>query len=169
LMPDSRILVTAFVRVYVTEDRDRVVRALANMVRVAQIDSVEKTDVYELLRAVGHGKESLEPLRNTLRRQRTLDAARSYIARGMGPNRLDFHLHKQAAYVGAAVFCSTQSESPLGPISIRVECGDPQAVLDWLATPTVDGVPIDELGKRHIKRKPVGRHDNGSDAVDDLV
>lgn len=150
------------VRVYITEDRDRVVRALENMARFPQIETVEEHDHYSVLQGVSNEKESLEPLRRILRTQRTLEVARSYMLRTLTPTSFSFELHKQAAYAGAAVFCSVPSESPLGPISFRVESDNPQAILDWLATPTVDGVPIDELGKRNIKRKPIRGHDDVS-------
>lgn len=150
------------VRLYVTEDRDRVLRALSNMASFPQIEEVERHQHYSVLQGVSHEKESLEPLRRTLRSQRTLDVARSYMLRTLTASSFTFDLHKQAAYVGVAVFCSTPSESPLGPISFRVEAEEPQAVLDWLATPTVDGVPIDELGKRNLKRKAVRSHNDVS-------
>ncbi|MEM0120071.1 MAG: RNA-binding domain-containing protein [Thermoprotei archaeon] len=159
-MDRGDVIVTVRVRVYVTEDRDRVIRAVANMVRLPQFEVVEKTELYEVLEGVAYGRECLEPIRRAIRHQKTLDAARSYMIHNMREHSFSFELHKQAAYVGVAVFCSNQSESPLGPISIRIEAENPQAVLDWLATPTVDGVPIDELGKRGLKGKPVRRRDD---------
>ena len=168
LMSVGDTVVVGRVRVYITEDREKVVRAVTNMVRLPHLETIERTDLYDLLEGVAYGRESLESLRRIIRNQKTLDVARSYMVRTMGDRSFSFDLHKQAAYVGVAVFCSTHSESPLGPISFRVEAENPQAVLDWLATPTVDGVPIDELAKRNLKRKPVRRHNDRLTADDEF-
>lgn len=162
------IRVVCRVKVYVTEDRDRVLKALENMARFPKIEAVEEHDDHTVLQGVSDSKESLEPLRRILRSQRTLEVARSYMLRTLTHNSFSFDLHKQAAYVGVAVFCSTPTESPLGPISFRIESNNPQAILDWLATPTINGVPIDELGKRDLKRKTI-RGDKNVSIDDELL
>jgi predicted RNA binding protein with dsRBD fold (UPF0201 family) len=163
--PSVQVCVEA--RVYVTEDEQKVREALTKFI---ELDTVEyfKGDDYGSLRGKGSGKQCLMPLRNALRRQRTLDVARSYITRSLTPVGFNFEINKQAAYAGSVVFCSDPSESPLGPISIRVGTSAPQMLLDWLATPTIDGVPIDELRQRNFKRQTVKGRRNTRESFDDM-
>jgi len=159
-MQANDVEITCSVRVYVTEDHEKVVRAVKNMAQFPNFEVLEDNDLYAVLQAISHDRSTLEPLRRILRSQKTLDVARSYMSHTLNSESFSFNLHKQAAYMGFAVFCSAPTESPLGPISFKIKSSNPQALLDWLATPTVDGVPIDELGKRNFKRKPVRRHND---------
>jgi predicted RNA binding protein with dsRBD fold (UPF0201 family) len=53
---------------------------------------------------------------------------------GMSGNQIRFYLNKQAAFVGRVSFCEPVGESPLGPISIRIEAMDPLRVVNFLAS-----------------------------------
>jgi predicted RNA binding protein with dsRBD fold (UPF0201 family) len=48
-------------------------------------------------------------------------------------NQLVFYLNKQAAYAGHVSFSAPDGESPLGPIQVIVETGNPDQLIDWLA------------------------------------
>jgi predicted RNA binding protein with dsRBD fold (UPF0201 family) len=79
-----------------------------------------------------------------LRRERILDAARSYMLKGLQPGMLVFKLNKQAAYVGRVSFADMDSEVPMGPITFIVETRRPMDVVNWLAPETRMGRPIRE-------------------------
>jgi predicted RNA binding protein with dsRBD fold (UPF0201 family) len=41
-------------------------------------------------------------------------------------------LNRQAAFAGVISLCTTQMESPLGPITMEIESEKPDALIDWL-------------------------------------
>jgi len=132
------------VPLYPTEDEGKVREAVENVASLAEWRIVEEADGRFLL-ASSNTLACLSKLREKLRRQRTLDAARYMMRRFSTPSRLVFYLHKQAAYAGYAVFCLPEGESPLGAIQVVVEASDLKKALDWLAPPTADGKPKFEV------------------------
>ena len=137
--------VTVAVDLYPTEDEDKVRRAVENIFEPSEWRVEELPDGMRRLIAESPSLSGLNRLRDKLRRQKTLDAARYMMRRFSTQDRLIFYLHKQAAYVGFAVFCLPEGESPLGPIEVVVESQDPKKVLDWLAPPTSEGKPKYEV------------------------
>lgn len=129
---------------YPTEDEEKVRAAIQNLLTPDEW-RVEEREGQQFLVASSSSLASLAKLRERLRRQRTLDAARYMIKRFSPADGLTFYLHKQAAYVGYAVFCLPEGESPLGAIQVTIRASDPKRVLDWLAPPTVDGRPKFEV------------------------
>jgi len=129
---------------YPTEDERKVKEAVENVFSPGEW-RVEEGVEGRVLVASSNTLASLSKLRERLRRQRTLDAARYMMRRFSSVDRLTFYLHKQAAYAGHAVFCLPEGESPLGAIQVTVEGGDLKKILDWLAPPTVDGKPMFEV------------------------
>uniref|UniRef100_A0A7J3X6C8 UPF0201 protein ENM88_03350 n=1 Tax=Thermofilum pendens TaxID=2269 RepID=A0A7J3X6C8_THEPE len=140
------------VRTYIfpTEDSQRVVKAVSNVIDLAGAKPLESKEPYESYRVVTWVFDSLRPLerlRALLRSQRVLDAARASIEKGLWEEGVKFYLNKQAAYVGKASFCSMEfGESPLGAITVIVflEGCDPLKFLNWLAPKTKQGVPVEE-------------------------
>ncbi|RLF12210.1 MAG: hypothetical protein DRJ98_01225 [Thermoprotei archaeon] len=132
------------VHVYPTEDEDKVKRAVENLFSLTSW-TAEGLEGTILLTGRSDTLLSLAKLRERLRKQRTLDAARYMIKRFSTGDKLVFYLHKQAAYSGHAVFCLPEAESPLGPIEVEVEGSDLKRILDWLAPPTVNGKPRFEV------------------------
>lgn len=139
-----KVKVRVEVALHPTEDESRVLAALSNVFAYKNLTR-ESRGVCEVLISESEDLASLERLRSLLRREKILDAARKVILSGRKGNALTFHLNKQAAYVGHASFCKPERESPLGPISFYLECDDVDKLVDWLATRTVGGVPVDEL------------------------
>ncbi len=125
------------VEVRPTEDPSKVKAALLNVFTPERLDEVEES--YGL-RLIGHSSslDSLEKLRELLRRERILDAAHRVIKAGMREGFLTFHLNKQAAYMGRVSF-SDPGESPLGAITFEIWCDDARGMLNWLAPKTVGG------------------------------
>lgn len=128
--------------VFPTEDPEKVASCVRMFARLGLLEYSRGVG-RDSLHGKGKGPASLEPLRNALRRQRTLDVARANILRGLTGSATYFSLHKQAAYAGHAVFVSSDSESPLGAVRFEVVCDNLPALVDWLATKTVRGEPAD--------------------------
>ncbi len=136
-----RIRVEAEIRP--TEDPEKVKRAVLNVFEPDRI-WVEEYGNYKLLVAESGSYQSLRKLYELLRRERILDAARSYMLRGIQPGMLVFRVNKQAAYVGRLSFADMDSEVPMGPITFVIETRRPMDVVNWLAPETRMGRPIRE-------------------------
>lgn len=81
-------------------------------------------------------------LRGLLRRERILDAARKMMQRGIQGNNITFCVNKQVAMACHVSFCRPVGESPMGPITFAIFDDDPHLLIEWLATKTVDGIPV---------------------------
>jgi len=119
--------------VYPTEDREKVIAAVGNLVFPEQVSELEIRPGIRVIRGKSSGKESLMKLQNLIRQDRIRDAARSLLHASMTANGLLFHLNKQVAFANHVSFCSTEGESPLGPITMKVECSNPTTLIEWLA------------------------------------
>ncbi len=137
-----RVRVEAEVRP--TEDLEKVKRAILNVFTPDSLEVVDLGNEYQLVVAEAYSLRGLVKLHEKLRLERILDAARSYLLKGIDRGVLVFKLNKQAAYVGRISFVDMDAEAPLGPIVFTVEVGDPRAVVEWLTPPTRMGRPIYE-------------------------
>lgn len=136
--------VEVFAEVRPTEDIEKVKRCILNFVDPEEI-GVETYGGINRVVVRARGARSLDRLYYALRRQRILDAARTHLKQGITVNSIIFHLHKQAAYVGAVSFCTVpEKESPLGSIVFVIRTDKPRQFIDWLTPRTVDGRPIRE-------------------------
>ncbi|MCX8182524.1 MAG: hypothetical protein N3D12_05340 [Candidatus Methanomethyliaceae archaeon] len=133
-----------------TEDESKVIKSLSNLI---DIQSLKKHVQGNRVFIVQEGDASLlSKLRALLRRERILDAARKVMLAGVEGSTITFHINKQVAYAGHVSFCLPEGESPLGPITFHIKTEDPKSLIDWLATKTIDGIPVDELwrsGSQH--------------------
>jgi len=125
-----------------TEDEARVRAAVTNLTGVTQFSRVVEGRKAILLQE--GGRDLLTHFRGLLRRERILDAARKIMRRGIQANTLTFFVNKQVAYAGHVSFCRPVGESPMGPISFDISDEDPNSLIEWMATKTVDGIPVDE-------------------------
>ena len=119
--------------VYPTEDREKVLAAINNVSGTMEISEVEIRPGIRVIRGKGIGRDCLTKLQTLIRQDRIRDAARAILYSSITSNGLQFYLNKQVAFVNHVSFCSAEGESPLGPISLRVECSDPTTIVDWLA------------------------------------
>ena len=124
--------------VYPTEDREKVLTAVNNLIDVRDIAEFEIRPGFHVIRGKGSGIECLTRLQNLLKQDRIRTAARAMLFSAMTANGLLFYINKQVAFVNHVSFCSVEGESPLGPITIKVECSSPTMVIDWLA-PNIQG------------------------------
>lgn len=138
------------VPVFLTEDKERVLKAIANVLHMDLMKCREVKAPEEdsfILECTSESFKPLEKLRSLLRTQRTLDAARTYLEKGYSGGVVRFYLNKQAAYTGKVSFCAYEfGESPLGAITVTVhlEGCNPEKFMNWLAPRTVQGVPVAE-------------------------
>lgn len=141
MVPKARVLVQT--ELNPTEDESKVREAIFSLTGSRNFRKMSQGRKTYL---VQEGDERLlSPLRSLLRRERILDAARKMISRSVEDNSLTFCLNKQVALTGHVSFCRPQRESPLGPISFQVISDNPNSLIDWLATRTSGGVPVDEI------------------------
>lgn len=135
----TRVLVRA--EVNPTEDESKVRAAVANL---TGSDSFARAHEGRKVVLIQEGDRGLlVHLRALLRRERILDAARKMMQRGVEGTSITFHLNKQVAHAGHVSFCRPTGESPMGPITFHISDEDPRSLIEWLATKTVDGVPVD--------------------------
>ncbi|HIH73217.1 MAG TPA: hypothetical protein HA300_07710 [Thermococcaceae archaeon] len=125
--------------VYLTEDIEKVKKAMLNLVSPLEFEAFDKGD-YILLVGKTRDKKALQRLYELFRGQQILDTARAMLEEGYFGEEIIIKVHKQVAYVGKVNF---NEESPLGPITIIIRTKDPQRLMKWLAPRTKDGVPIE--------------------------
>ncbi len=126
-----------------TEDKDKVVKAVTNLFNLSKIEVIEDYP-YDKLVGESDKIESLLKLHRLLRQERILDAFRNVLLNNKAGNATEFKLNKQSAYVGRATLVTLDSESPLGPIVVRIVSDKIDEVIDWLAPKTVGGHPTQE-------------------------
>ena len=131
----EEIIVHVETEVNPTEDEDKVKAAVNNILGNASI-TVKPSHKGSTLNAEAKGQDSLVKLRNLLRNDRIRDAARKLLFRSISANKISFCLNKQVAFAGHISFSEETAESPLGPIRVTIETGNPRQVVEWLAEKT---------------------------------
>jgi predicted RNA binding protein with dsRBD fold (UPF0201 family) len=118
-----------------TESEEKVRKAVWNLFGdiPMQVNSAYQGGV---LTAEGKGQNALFTLRNVLRRDHIRDAARKALHQGTRGNTVAFCLNKQVAFAGHVSFSEEAGESPLGPIKVTIQTGDPAELIAWLAPKT---------------------------------
>jgi predicted RNA binding protein with dsRBD fold (UPF0201 family) len=129
-MTDVQIRVEA--EINHTETLEKVKTAVQNMFGPIDLQVKDKT-WGQLLTARITGLEGLTKLSNLLKREQILAAARKVLRSSITNSSITFYLNKQVAYAGHVSFCQQSGESPLGPITVKIDCEDPKKLIDWLA------------------------------------
>jgi hypothetical protein len=135
----TRVLVRA--EVNSTEDETKVKAAVSNLTGSSVF--AKANEGKRIILTQEGDRQLLVSLRGMLRRERILDAARKMMLRGIDKDTVTFCMNKQVALAGHISFCRPSGESPMGPITFRISDDDPYSLIEWLATRTVDGVPVD--------------------------
>ena len=114
-----------------TESEEKVRKAIENL-----FGNVEThvESIYRVVKILSESKtlDTLTKFQNLLRRECIRAAARTVFFGGTRDKTLTFCLNKQVAYVGHISFANEESESPLGPIKVRIQCDNPREVINWL-------------------------------------
>lgn len=118
-----------------TEIPERVADAIFNVFPTAEL-----RDTDDGITGTAH---SLSTLSEHLHRREILDTARSEFFSNQRPNGFEFSIKKQPAFKNVVTF-TVGNPSELGEIDVVVHVEDPdvESVIDHIAPPTQDGVPI---------------------------
>ena len=122
------------VKLYPTEDPEKVKRAILNIFPDAKLEIFE-----DKILAVS---ESLENMKKLLETQHIRDTARDILTSSVIGDHIIFKINKQVATVGKINF--SISEGPLGDIEIDIDCEgeDIMKIIDYVAPSTLPpGVP----------------------------
>ena len=130
-MSDIRWSVEA--KVNPTEDEHKVERAIKNLFPNIQLSLVKDAEERTILKGHTQGLQGLSAFRELLKRERIRAAARSIMFSSVSDSGLVINLNKQAAFAGHVSFAIEPGESPLGPITVKLECSEPKSVIEWLA------------------------------------
>jgi len=128
-----------------TEDLDKVVRAIKNIIVVRDLKLEDVGRGRKIIICEENSLESLRKFYEILRRQRILDTARNAMLKNLKGNTIEFKLNKQAAFQGIVNFVENDSESPLGAITIMITSNKVNKIVDWLAPKTSHGRPLWEI------------------------
>lgn len=124
------------VEVNPTEDFAKVRQAVENIFVDLHFEETQRNE-RNFLVAHGEGSSILAKLTHILRRERIRNAARKILYQGLTGNTITFFLNKQVAFAGHISFCDPIGESPLGPIRVKIQSGDPRKLIEWLAPKTL--------------------------------
>jgi hypothetical protein len=116
-----------------TESEDKVKKAIENMFGNINL-TAKPLRKGSILVAEVYGKEPLVKFYNLLCREHIRAAARTVLLSGMDKKTVNFCLNKQVAFAGHVSFAQEMAESPLGPIRVRIECGNPRELVDMLTS-----------------------------------
>jgi predicted RNA binding protein with dsRBD fold (UPF0201 family) len=124
------------VPVHPTENPDKVRRALSNIVFGVSFSEKLEDDVRYLF-GISEGLDSLSQIQRHLKDQAVTTFAKKVLAKSViEENKVRFYLNKQAAFMGVVHFCDTESESPLGPITVEIESDDIKSVINYITGQT---------------------------------
>jgi predicted RNA binding protein with dsRBD fold (UPF0201 family) len=118
-----------------TESEEKIKKATCNLFGDLHTE-LKPAAKGSVLTAEVHGQDALGTLRNILRRDRIRDASRRALRQSLHGNTLVFCINKQVAFAGHVSFCAAESESPLGPIRVKIQTSEPLQLIDWLAPKT---------------------------------
>jgi len=128
-----------------TEDERKLLELINTIVDSDRIYVEEEAGEKRLV-ALARCISSLSRLRQMLRRERILDAARKRLLSKAMENRLVILIHKQALASKRLSLVDDERESPLGPVIVEILHDRPRDIIDWLAPPTWQGRPLWEKG-----------------------
>ncbi len=134
------VTVKVWTELFPTEDVEKVQKAIGNVLTM----DLEVLDD----RIIGKGKlDSLLKLHKMLREEKILDSVRVPMSANLAHNKTSFtfRLNKFVAYAGKASFPA--DAGVLGTIHVKVlddSMTKLEKVIEWLAPPTEEGVPLFE-------------------------
>ena len=143
-----------------TENPDKVAKAITNLFAGPLTGRQEGERVF--LRLESSNVSSLERFRMIIQRDRIRAAAGAVMRKASSADGIQVFLNKQVAFVSHVSFCEPEGESPLGPIRLSIETGDPFTLVNWITGGIV------ERERRHGNSQPSIRVELDSKPVEDL-
>lgn len=126
----EEIDIVAEAQVKHTESKTKVAKAVSNLFPSKGELRMEEDRVT----FVSTDRESLRFLKDHFRDRRIRSAARRLLLSNTDEGSLQTQilLNKQAAFAGIAALCDDPSESPLGPIVLRIKSNRLQNLIEWM-------------------------------------
>lgn len=109
-----------------TEDLDKVMKAISNVIEYDEIEVGE-----DFINASGE-IETIKNLRDELRERKIRGAARKIMLKGSSFNKINFKLSKQAALAGTLNLVD-DNLCALGEIEVEIKTDDTKKFIDWIA------------------------------------
>lgn len=123
----GKVTISLSAKINPSEDMEKVREALSNIIPMNySFDG-------SMLNARTQDLEALTNVYEKIRAKRSLGVLRRLLLRGMGDDSSTILLNRQAAYVGSVVFCETEMDGPLGPLTLVVKADKIMNFIDWLA------------------------------------
>jgi predicted RNA binding protein with dsRBD fold (UPF0201 family) len=129
----SEVLIRAETPLNPTEDPEKVLRAIRNLLPNCTPAITRADERHAKLEGSVTSLEDLNNIKSLLRQEAIRDAARKILFKSISGSSIIVHLNKQAAFAGKVSFCERYDESPLGPITLTITTGNPEQLVDWLA------------------------------------
>jgi predicted RNA binding protein with dsRBD fold (UPF0201 family) len=116
-----------------TESEDKVMTAVENVFGniPTQIRFFQRR---KILTGKTKDLKIIDNISNLLRREQIRRAAKVALRKGLEIDAINFCLNKQVAYAGHISFCNEVSESPLGPIKVKIRCNNPRRIIDMMVS-----------------------------------
>jgi predicted RNA binding protein with dsRBD fold (UPF0201 family) len=112
-----------------TEDRGKVLKAVRNIIGDCSFSLEEGDGEVTIL---SEDVRCLQRVHDQLRDRHVRDAARRLILVQREGDRVNMLFNRQAASAGVIALCTSEMESPLGPVAMEIECDRPDDLIDWL-------------------------------------
>ncbi len=112
-----------------SEDPGKVMKALQNVLGDCEYET-EQTRRSITLRS--RNIRCVEKVRDQLRDRRIRGVARKLALGSKTEYRISFMLNRQAAYEGTIALCSSEDESPMGPLYLTIESPEVDKLIEWL-------------------------------------
>jgi len=127
--PEVRAKLTLDATVSPSEDPEKVLRAMKNVVGESECET--STDSHSA-RLVTEDPRALAHVRDQLRDRHVRSAARKQMLLKSSGRSTSLILNRQAAAASVVALCGSPDESPLGPVNLVIESERIEAVMDWL-------------------------------------
>jgi len=129
LAPELRLILTLEAPVALSEDPAKVLAAMKWLVGEALYSLEEGKG---RLRIMSEDPRSISRIHDQLRDRRVRSAARRLLTAGRSGDRAKVMVNRQAATSGVFALCSSEDQSPLGPIYLSIESAQLDAIIEWL-------------------------------------
>jgi len=127
--PELKVKFTLEATVSPSEDPEKVLQAIKNVVGEARCDIAADS---RSARLVTEDPKALVYFRDQLRDRHVRSAARKQMLQKSSGRSTSLMLNRQAAAAGVDALCGSPEESPLGPIYLTLESEDIDALIEWL-------------------------------------
>ena len=127
--PTFRCKIEAYCPIYASEDPDKVILAVTNVLPNSKIKSTKKE-----IKATSNDLSTIEKISDTFHSRKSLSSYRRQLIKNLDYDSTWFYLNKQAAFVNTVALCENAEESPLGPIKVYLYSEHVQDIIDWLVS-----------------------------------